>query len=143
MDTDRTNRGTYPLGFLLETKKTLALLQPLGDANSSYKRRLRPRPDIEMAIYEDFSNLHDPNSYVYWRERLLTLHEEYQKAQPGKLTQFWRDRRDTNQWTAFWLAVVVVLLTLFFGLIQSVTGIMQVIISYRQIQQQQPDLISS
>jgi hypothetical protein len=96
-----------------------------------------------MAIYEDFSNLHDPNSYVYWRERLLTLHEEYQKAQPGKLTQFWRDRRDTNQWTAFWLAVVVVLLTLFFGLIQSVTGIMQVIISYRQIQQQQPDLISS
>ena len=91
-----------------------------------------------MAVYENFSDLHDPNSYTYWRERLSVLHEAYQKAQPGKLAQFWRDRRDKNQWTTLWLAVLVIFLTLFFGLIQSITGILQLILAYRQYTQQQP-----
>jgi hypothetical protein len=137
-------RYIHPGGLLLETEKTLGLLYPHGRLYPDYILQRRPRPDIEMATYEDFPDLHDPNSYLYWRERLFILHEVYQKAQPGKLTQFWRDRRDTNQWTTLWLAVLVILLTLLFGLIQSITGILQVIVAYRQLlQQPQPTLVSS
>jgi hypothetical protein len=66
----------------------------------------------------------------FWGEKLVTLHEAYQKAKPTSLKQWWHDRRDSSQWTTFWLAVVAILLTLPFGLIQSISGIIQAVVTY-------------
>ena len=74
--------------------------------------------DVEMGFGKPPSLNID--EYRFWRERLVTLHEAYQKAKPTSLKQWWQDRRDSSQWTTFWLAVVAILLTLLFGLIQSV-----------------------
>jgi hypothetical protein len=85
--------------------------------------------DVEMGFDKPPSLNID--EYRFWHERLVTLHEAYRKAKPTSLKQWWQDRRDSSQWTTFWLAVVAILLTLLFGLIQSVSGIIQIFATYR------------
>ena len=43
---------------------------------------------------------------------------------------FWRD---SSQWTTFWPAAMAILLTLLFGLIQSISGIIQAVAAYRSL----------
>jgi hypothetical protein len=88
--------------------------------------------DLEMGLSEPPSL--DIDGYSFWRDRLVTLHEAYQKAVPTSLKQWWHDRRDSSQWTTFWLAVVAILSALLFGLIQSITGIIQAAATYHTCQ---------
>jgi hypothetical protein len=64
--------------------------------------------------------------YVHWQTRLLAIAEVFERSKPATFRQQWHDRRDMGQWWAFWLVVTGILLTVLFGLIQSVTGIIQV-----------------
>ena len=61
--------------------------------------------------------------YHYWYDRLLILKEEFDEARPTTIAQWWNDRRDGIQWYSLW---IVMLLTLFFGLVQSIEGAIQV-----------------
>lgn len=61
--------------------------------------------------------------YRYWHDRLLILKEEFDEARPTTIAQWWNDRRDGIQWYSLW---VVMGLTLFFGLVQSIEGAIQV-----------------
>ena len=63
--------------------------------------------------------------YVYWHDRLLILQEVFDAAEPSSLSQWWFDRRKKVQWYTFWVAIVVLLLTVVFGLVQSIAGIVQ------------------
>jgi hypothetical protein len=72
--------------------------------------------------------------YRYWRDRLLTIEEAFDQAEPGTLSQWWFDRRKKVQWYTFWVAIVVLILTISFGLIQSITGIVQAWASVKSIQ---------
>lgn len=65
--------------------------------------------------------------YVYWLERLMTVSESFDRSKPSSVIQWWHDRRDMGQWWGFWLIVAGIILTVIFGLIQSITGILQVI----------------
>ena len=69
-------------------------------------------------------------SYKYWNERLSILYKAFGESQPNGLGQFWKDRRNKVQWYTFWIAVVVLILTVVFGLIQSITGILQLNLAY-------------
>lgn len=65
-------------------------------------------------------------TFKYWHDRLVVLKQVYDEAQPKTMSQWWYDRRNGVQWFTFWVAIVVLFLTLFFGLVQSVEGAMQV-----------------
>ena len=66
------------------------------------------------------------DDYQYWQERLQIIIEAYNKSEPKALPQWWYDRRNKVQWYTFWIAALILVLTIVFGLIQSITGILQV-----------------
>lgn len=69
----------------------------------------------------------DKSRYPYWQDKLLAIEDAFEKSKPRNLAQWWHDRRDMQRWWGFWLAITSIFLTLFFGLFQSVTGIIQVV----------------
>jgi hypothetical protein len=48
--------------------------------------------------------------FDYWRDRLLELHEIFQSP-PVSWAQLWRDRRNPQQFWTFWVALMILLLT--------------------------------
>jgi hypothetical protein len=73
----------------------------------------------------------DLKDYPVWRYRLAEVQKRYNATRPGSARQWWFDRRNKPQWATFWVAVMVFILTVVFGLVASVTGIMQVYASFR------------
>jgi hypothetical protein len=124
-------RAAYPKGLLEETMETVRILNSHDDMqmlNGSLGNFIAAEGDLEMGLSEPPSL--DVDDYSFWRDRLVTLHEAYRKAKPTSLKQWWHDRRDSSKWTTFWISVVAILLTLLFGLIQSIAGIIQAIATY-------------
>lgn len=126
----------YPPGFLQETERTLALLfDPVGNETSKRTRRIERKNhvDLEAAIHSLITSdaRLDLRTYPYWQERLREICRVYEEAQPKSLRQWWFDRRNRFNWATLWAAIVVFCLTLVFGMISSVTGIMQVYASFR------------
>lgn len=64
--------------------------------------------------------------FVYWHDRLVILKQVFDEAEPSTIKQWWNDRRKKVQWYTFWVAALVLALTIFFGLIQCIEGAMQV-----------------
>jgi len=65
-------------------------------------------------------------NFAHWHDRLVVLKQVFNEARPSTLQQWWNDRRNGVQWYTFWVAVLVLLLAVFFGLVQSVEGALQV-----------------
>ena len=61
--------------------------------------------------------------FFYWRDRIAEIHAESQ-SDPTNWKLMWRDRRHPLQWYTFWFAVAVLVLTVIFGTISSVTACM-------------------
>jgi hypothetical protein len=120
-------RDLYPDNFLEETEDTLRLLFPRVNLKSAKRtRRIAEKEDvdIEAAIAEHDSR--DLCNYPFWHERLRKIQETYDAARPKRIKQWWFDRREKVNWATLWVAVTVFVLTVVFGVIQSVTGIIQV-----------------
>lgn len=60
------------------------------------------------------------------------LKHVFDDAEPNTMSQWWYDRRKGPQWYTFWIAVVVLVLTIFFGVVQSVEGALQVYLTYNK-----------
>lgn len=69
-------------------------------------------------------------NFEFWRDRLVILKQAYDEATPSTLPQWWHDRRNGVQWYTFWVAVLVLTLTIFFGFVQSIEGALQVYKAY-------------
>jgi hypothetical protein len=112
--------------FIDETLQTIALLLPRSntDCRSWFEKRVK-QSSIDPEILNLDAAPRDINRYVYWHDRLLILQEAFDDAEPSSLSQWWFDRRKKVQWYTFWVAIVILLLTIVFGLIQSITGIVQ------------------
>jgi hypothetical protein len=128
----------YPEAFLLETERTLSLLFPPANFETSKRARRigeKNHVDIEAAIESSVASdeMLDLSNYPYWQERLHAVQKAYDDARPKTLKQWWFDRRDKFEWATFWTAVVVFILTLGFGLIASITGIMQVYAAFKAL----------
>ena len=68
--------------------------------------------------------------FHYWRDRLDIVKQVFEDAEPKTLSQWWNDRRKRVQWSTFWVAMLVLFLTILFGVIQSIEGALQVYKAY-------------
>jgi len=134
---DNANRLIYPDGLLEETLRSLNLLFPI-DNNQTYKRvRKMSRKgavDIEALDLENAMKRHEKyqlSSYPIYGNRLAEIQARYDMSKPRRLKQWWFDRRQRREWAALWIAGVIFVLTVFFGVISSVTGIMQAYAAFK------------
>ncbi len=71
--------------------------------------------------------------FTYWHDRIVVLKPLFDEATPQTLTQLWADQDNGVQWYTFWVAIAVFCLTMIFGLLQSITGIMQVYVAFHPV----------
>lgn len=72
-------------------------------------------------------------NFEYYHDRLVMLKQVFDEADPSNIRQWWHDRRKKVQWYTFWIAVVVLVLTILFGLIQCVEGALQVYLAWKAV----------
>ncbi|KAL6714599.1 hypothetical protein ACLMJK_008024 [Lecanora helva] len=141
LQTKKASEDVLPDRLLLETLQSLALLIPRAKRDSKAwfdRARTESTTFIDKHagdVPQDPSWARSPENYKYWGQRLIAIKEAYDASEPKDLGQWWHDRRRKVQWYTFWVAILVLILTIVFGLIQSVTGIMQVYYTTHPVQQ--------
>ncbi|KAF1957350.1 hypothetical protein CC80DRAFT_410700 [Byssothecium circinans] len=125
----------FPPGFIAETTRTLALLLPGYDKATRQwfnKERKRNKGLDETACMCGFldADQRSIDSFVFWRDRLAILKQAYDDSEPRTVLQWWKDGRNSVQWATFWVAVLVLALTVFFGVVQVIEGGLQVYKAY-------------
>ncbi|KAK7963978.1 hypothetical protein PG988_010952 [Apiospora saccharicola] len=124
-----------PDGLAAETLQTLALLFPSMDRETN--RWLSRHPSIDRRLGrcgQLKTELRQFDRSHFWRDRLIVLKQAYDEAQPKTLRNWWYDRRNGVQWYTFWIAMLVLFLTIVFGLIQCVEGALQVYASFKSLE---------
>ncbi|KAL4881187.1 hypothetical protein BJY04DRAFT_207607 [Aspergillus karnatakaensis] len=130
------NSDIFPLGLVKETMQTLGLLFPKYDIATIKWFRVQDRTvgnslDPQVIGYAPIeASQRTTASFHFWAERLAILNSTYDAAEPRTLGQWWADRRNPVQWATFWTAALVLALTIFFGIVQSVEGALQVYKAY-------------
>ncbi|KAF4978536.1 hypothetical protein FDECE_18199 [Fusarium decemcellulare] len=139
-NTGRLKRGLFPAGLINETLQTLALLFPSTDKETKSwlqaKRKSKNSEHIDPSLGSCGAlRAHDRRfeKFSFWHDRLVILKQAFDESQPKTLSQWWLDRRNRVQWYTFWVAVLVFVMTIIFGVIQSLTGILQVHLSYQAL----------
>ena len=124
-----TGVQVLPSGLAQETLRTLSLLIPatLGEANAWFRREERLHSlDIQAGLCPRLStSQRQIENFLYWKDRLVLLKRTYDEVEPNNLSRLWWDDRKKQQWFTFWVAVLVFIMTVFFGIIQSVASIIQ------------------
>jgi len=130
----------YPPRFIDETLRTITLLFPRYDLATekwSKKAAANSACGLDLRLI-GIGNLNAEerqiNSFNYWRDRLVILKEVYDEARPNTLSQFWHDRRNGPQWYTFWVALLVLILTIFtifLSVVQCVEGALQVYLALK------------
>ncbi|KAK6836451.1 hypothetical protein PG987_006946 [Apiospora arundinis] len=123
-----------PEGLAAETLQTLALLLPATDRKT--RRWLSCLTSVDKRLAHGGrlkTELRQIERFRFWQDRLIMIKQTYDEAQPKTLTQWWHDRRNGVQWYTFWVAILVLTLTIVFGLIQSVEGALQVYASFKSL----------
>jgi hypothetical protein len=119
----------YPDGFIEETLQTIKLFFPRTDKKTKqwFRKEMATRTMDGRALKCGRLKTEDRQieKFRFWYERLTVLKQFYDEAEPSTLSQWWFDRRRRVQWYTFWVAVLVLALTVFFGLVQSVEGGLQ------------------
>ena len=125
----RSTDPLLPSDLALETIRTIALLIPpiLGEPNPWFqKHRRRHRIDASAGICDRLnSSDRQIDTFNHWRDRLVLLKRTFDDAEPRTLQQLWNDDRKKTQWFTFWVAVLVFIMTVFFGVLQTTAGIVQ------------------
>lgn len=116
-----------PEQLILETLQSLTLLIPRSNVHCKrWFTKHAKSIDAGAGDVEPLRWARLPEKYKYWGQRLETIRLAFDESEPKNLGQWWHDRRSKVQWYTFWVAILVLVLTIIFGLIQSVTGVMQV-----------------
>lgn len=127
--TYRKVSNIFPRHFREETIRTIALLLPSSDTGTRkwYRKQQALHGLDRRAIRCERLRADDRqiDNFYFWRERLSVLKQVFDEAEPSTLSQWWYDRRKGPQWYTFWVAVTVLILTIFFGIVQSVEGALQ------------------
>jgi hypothetical protein len=129
----------FPDGLVGETLRTLTLLFPANDRKS--RLWLRSLTSSDERIDKDLLRVGSLRSherrfenFSYWHDRLVILKQEFDDSTPRTLSQWWNDRRNSVQWYTFWVAILVFIMTVFFGVVQSVEGALQVYLSLKALE---------
>lgn len=129
-----------PKDLVEETLRSISLLIPpiLGERNAWFvQQRKKHNIDAHAGLCDRLnSSQRQIDKFVYWRDRLVLLKRTFDDAEPRNLSQLWLDDRKKTQWFTFWVAVLVFIMTVFFGVIQSVAGIVQAWASVQSLKSQ-------
>ncbi|KAH8587923.1 hypothetical protein B0O99DRAFT_640479 [Bisporella sp. PMI_857] len=130
------NSDILPTAMVEETLRTLALLLPEHDRSVekwfSYqetkiqKRRKLPLDPLARECGQLKTEQRQIERFQYWHDRLVVLKQVFDEVEPSNIKQWWRDRRRHVQWYTFWVAALVLGLTVIFRLVQSIEGRLQV-----------------
>ncbi|KAK0716069.1 hypothetical protein B0H67DRAFT_582339 [Lasiosphaeris hirsuta] len=128
----------FPDSFIDETIRTLSLLIPQDDRRCrrwlvSQIAEHNLDPQIARCGFLRARNRRLEH-FSFWHDRLVVLKQAFDESSPRGLRQWWNDRRNSVQWYTFWVAILVFVMTVFFGLVQSVEGALQVYLSWKALQ---------
>ena len=123
-----------PPKLFSETTMSLALLFPRTSTDCTVLLRNESQ-SLDANLRKLAPAPRHVSEYGYWRDNLLTIWENFERSQPSTVLQWWYDRRNIVQWWTFWVAFVVLTLTIFFGLISSVASIVQAWASVKSLHQ--------
>lgn len=114
--------------------RTLALLLPSSNRDAQrWYRKQQSAHNLDVRAFQCRKLRADDRqieNFSFWGERLCILKQVFDEAEPNTLSQWWYDRRKGPQWYTFWVAIAVLALTVFFGIVQSVEGALQVYKAY-------------
>lgn len=121
-----------------ETLKTLKLLFPQSNDKSRkwLESLIHSRSDAStidrqlLKCGQLREQQREIDEFYFWYDRLVILKRVFDQSQRKGLKQWWTDRRNAMQWWTFWVALLVLFLTIFFGLVQSIEGALQVYKAY-------------
>ena len=99
-----------PLNVLEESKLSLDLLFPFWDSRTIKLLAKEKQNFHEYGPFES-TRILTLLDFDHWRDRLLELHEEVFLAPPVSWAQLWSDRRNPQQFWTFWIALMILLLT--------------------------------
>jgi hypothetical protein len=125
-----------------ETIRTLALLLPEHDREVKiwFKRQTRLQESRNLTLdplARECGQLkakeRQIDNFKYWHDRLVILKQVFDESEPTNVQQWWHDRRKKSQWYTFWIAMLVLWLTILFGIIQTVESGLQVYLAYRAL----------
>ncbi|KAI4191030.1 MAG: hypothetical protein LQ346_004816 [Caloplaca aetnensis] len=125
------HRSIIPRGVLQETLLSLDLLFPHWDPQTDNFLCHRGQSFHQRGPFNDPRPV-NVQAFNYWKDRILDLYGIYKSPSVG-WAQLWTDRRNPLQWYTFWLAVVILGLTIIFGIISTVTGVMQSYFAYEML----------
>ncbi|RYP61195.1 hypothetical protein DL771_010201 [Monosporascus sp. 5C6A] len=131
---EHQRQSLLPEGLAAETLQTLALLFP--STNRETRKWVSRLPALDQRVTRCGrlkTELRRIEKFRFWRDRLVMLKQVFDEAQPNTLTQWWYDRRNGVQWYTFWVAVLVLVLTILFGLVQSIEGALQVYVAFKAL----------
>lgn len=118
-----------PKDLVDETIRSISLLIPpvLGEPNPWFQQqRKKTLIDAQAGVCDRLnSSERQIEKFIYWRDRLVLLKRTFDDAEPRNISQLWWDDRKKTQWFTFWVAVLVFIMTIFFGVVQSVAGLVQ------------------
>lgn len=124
----------FSAGFIEETIRTLALLFPQYDKKfCRWFKVQQSKFDLDHMVSASghlTTEQRQIENFVFWHDRLGILKQVFDEAEPSTIAQWWFDRRRRVQWYTFWVAALVLALTVFFGAIQCVEGGLQVYKAY-------------
>ncbi|RDL35111.1 Uncharacterized protein BP5553_07042 [Venustampulla echinocandica] len=124
----------FPVGLVDETLRTLALLFPGTDKTTKkWFKKLSTSKKLDTKAVK-CGRLRAEDRYIenfeFWHDRLIVLKQLFDEAEPDTFPRWWYDRRRRVQWYTFWIAALVLVLTIFFGIVQSIEGGLQVYKAY-------------
>lgn len=114
-----------PAKLLDETNRTLDLLFPSWDRGT---KRMMQRLDLDFHRVHHRERVLDLKHFPFWRDRLLQLYEDVYLAPPEGWSQLWYDRRDPQKFWTFWVAFVVLGLTV----IGTIAALLQAALQFKQ-----------
>ena len=127
--TKRIPSPVLPPGFVEETTRTLGLLIPSVEKRSKIwfqEKQKALHLDPRAGSYGPLNaSARQIEQFHFWRDRLVILKQTFDDVEPHTLRLWWYDDRKKVQWYTFWVAMLVLLLTIVFGLIQSIAGTVQ------------------
>ena len=115
--------------LLYETLNTLALLIPRTDRQVrkwyTQRQKLYILDPSVLSLEYLKPEKRSIDHFVFWGVRLRKSKQAFDDHEPDGPLQWWRDDRKPVRWWTFWIAALVLLLTVVFGLIQSLISLLQ------------------
>ncbi|KAH8646070.1 hypothetical protein BGZ60DRAFT_438333 [Tricladium varicosporioides] len=121
-----------PNAVIDEYIKTMNMLFPSWDMKTQeYLKKKKQTFGMEPPV--DYPGTLYLSDFCVWQSRLATIYAEF-CSPPPSMTQLFNDRRNVLQWYTFWFAVMILILTVVFGVISSVFGGIQTRFAYLSLQ---------